>query len=193
MRNRTFLKASEFQPHPDDARAIEHLSKTRFCRFGVTPRGHVYGVSGCLADSNVDALLQLPHLIEVTVSNLAPAPIFTDDGLKQLLLDGSLKIFGCAQNPALTDSSAAALLSATAMRWFCLNGCPITDVGVEHISKHRQLFGLYLANTQITDKCVPLLCRLTKLRRLRLRGTLVTESFRDMLTNHLSKCQIIEL
>ena len=193
MSKRTYLRASQFEPHPEDAEAVEQLSGTRFCQFGLTPRGRVYGVGGCLADTNVDALMQLSLLIDVSVLNLAPTPIFTDTGLEQLLLHPSLKIFGCAQNPALTDNSAAALASSSQMRWLCLNGCAITDVGVDHISEHHQLLGLYLADTQITNDCVPNLCRLTNLRLLRLQGTSVTESVRDELVAKLPKCRSIQL
>jgi len=193
MPKRTFLRANQFEPHPADAGAVEQLADTRFCQFGLTPRGRVYGVAGCLADSNVQALLELPLLIEVSVSNLAPVPVFTDSGLEQLFLHPSLQIFGCAQNPALTNKSAAALSTSSRMRWFCLNGCDITDVGVEHISRHRRLFGLYLADTQITNDCVPNLCKLTDLRRLRVNGTSVTESARDRLLAHLPRCRSTEL
>jgi len=193
MPKRIYLQANQFQPHPADAGAVEQLSNVRFCRFGLTPRGRVYGVGGCLADSHVDALLKLPLLIDVSVSNLANAPIFTDSGLERLLRHPRLKIFGCAQNPALTDNSAAALSSSKQMQWFCLNGCAITDIGVMHISDHRQLLGLYLADTQITEACVPYLCRLTNLRRLRLTGTPVTESFHDRLSAHLPRCKTISL
>ena len=192
MSKRKFLLAKHFEPHPEDAGAIEQLAPAR-CTFGLTPRGRIYAVAGRLGDSNVEALLQLPFLIEVTVSNMVADPIFTDSGFEQLLLQSSLQIFGCAQNQALTDKSVAVLSSASRMRWLCLNGCAITDIGVEHISEYGQLFGLYLADNQITNQCVPHLCRLTKLRRLRLTGTLVTESFRDKLAAHLPKCRSMQL
>ena len=189
----TFLRADQFQPHPADAGAIQQLLNVRhYCSFGVTPRGRVYGVHVCLADSNVDALLQLPELIEVSVT-MASVAIFTDKGLERLLTHPSLRIFGCAQNPALTDRSAASLRKARRMQWFCLNDCAITDIGVQNISENGQLLGLYLAGTQITGECVPYLCRLTNLRRLHLPQTLVTERFRDTLSAHLPKCFAIKL
>ena len=191
----TFLRADQFQPHPADAGAIQQLLNLRhyrFTTFGVTPRGRVYGVHGCLADSNVDALLQLPELIEVSVQ-MASIAIFTDKGLERLFAHPSLRIFGCAQNPALTDRSAASLSMSRRMQWLCLNNCAITDIGVQSISEHRQLLGLYLAGTQLTEVCVPYLCCLTNLRRLRLSQTLVTERFRDTLSAHLPKCLSIKL
>ena len=192
-KKRTYLRPNKFQPHPADVGGVEELSNVRSCTFGLTPRNRVYGVSGCLADSNVDALLQLPELIEVSVLDLSDSLAFTDSGLEQLFTHSSLKIFGCNGNSAITDRSAAALCLSRQMRWFCLNGCAITDVGVQHISECRQLLGLYLDCTAITEECVPYLCRLTNLRYLRLTNTLVTESFRDRLSAHLPRCRSLRL
>ena len=192
-RKRTYLRANQFQPHPADAGAVEELSNVRLCTFGLTPRGRVYGVGGCLADSNVDALLQLTELVEVSVADMMNSPVFTDSGLEQLLTHPSLRIFGCHGNSAITDRSTAALRLSMRMQWFCLNGCAITDIGVQRISEHHQLLGLYLKDTELTEECVPYLCRLTNLRYLALTNTLVTESFRDKLSVHLPRCRSLQL
>ena len=195
IKKQTCLRANQFQPHPEDAAAIEQLSNVRGCIFGLTPRGRVFGVCGYLSDSNVDTLLQLPELLEVSVMHNCSSnvPIFTDSGLEQLFVHPSLRIFSCAQNPALTDKSAAALSLSSRMQWFCLNRCAITDLGVQYISENRRLLGLYLDYAEITEDCVPYLCRLTNLRNLRLTNTLVTESFRDKLSAHLPRCRTLKL
>ena len=192
-RKRTYLRAGQFQPHNGDVKAVEQLCDARLCRFGVTPRGRIYGVSGGITDSLVSALLQLPYLIEVTVSNLASYPVFTDVGFEKLMVSSTVQIFGCAQNSALTDQSAAAVACSNHIRWLGLNACAITDSGVQHISKQRQLLGLYLADSQLIDKCVPDICRLTDLRNLNLQGTLVSESARNKLSAHLPKCRTMIL
>ena len=192
-RKRTYLRASQFQPHSEGAKAVERLCDARLCGFGVTPRGRIYGVHGGITDSHVSALLQLPYLIEVTVSNLANYPVFTDAGFEKLIVNSSIQIFGCAQNSALTDRSAEAVGSSNRIRWLGLNACAITDIGVHHISKQCRLYGLYLADSKLTDKCVPDICRLTALRNLNLRGTLVSESARNQLSAHLPKCRTMRL
>ena len=191
-RKRSYLRTSQFQAHPDDAKAIDLLSDVRLCGFGLNPRGRVYGVSGGLADSHAQALLQLPHLIEVSVSNLANDPIFTDVGFEELIAQSAVQIFGCAQNPALTDRAASAVPSSQ-LRWLGLNCCNITDAGVKHICGQRQLLGLYLAHTQITHQCVSDLCRLADLRNLNLQGTKVSEAVRDRLSAQLPKCRSMRL
>ena len=192
-RKRTYLQAHQFQPHAADAEAVAELANVRFCRFGLTPRGRVYGVGGRIGDSNVSALLKLPKLIEVSVSNPGNTPVFTDEGFGELFGESSVQIFSCANNPALTDRSAEAIKTSKQLRWLGLKDCTITDKGVEHISKQTRLLGLYLPNNQISEKCVPDLCRLTNLRRLNLRYTPITDSARGTLSEHLTKCRDMRL
>jgi len=192
-RKRAYLSARRFQPHAADARAINKLLDVRQCSFGLTPRGRVYGVGGGISDSDVAALLQLPDLIEVSILNLGNTPIFTDDGFEELIGNSAVQIFSSSNNPKLTDRSAKAIARSNRLRWVALNSSTITDIGVHHISNKNRLLGLYLSNTDITEQCVPDLCRLTELRNLSLRETPVTESFRKLLSKHLTKCRNMRL
>ena len=146
-------------------------------------------MSGPLDDSDVDALLSLPSLIEVLLSGPWSDEEFTDLGFQRLMPHPKLQIFGCAYRTSITDSATAAI--SNQIRWLCLNGCMITNQGVEHISAQTQLLNLNLANTKITTDCMPSLCGLKNLRRLTLKGTAIDESARAILEANLPKCRTI--
>lgn len=168
------------------------LESTR-CQFGLTPRGRVYGVSGPLADSDVDALLRFPSLVEVLLIGPCKGDEFTDVGFKRLVTHPKLQIFGCAYRSSITDSSAAALAISNRIRWICLNGCQITNQGAEYISGQTQLLNLNLANTKITTECISAICNLTNLRRLTLSGNGIDESASVELQSKLPKCKVIRI
>lgn len=153
-------------------------------------------MAGPLDDSNVDALLHLPSLIEVSLIGPHGNPNedeFTDVGFKRLMTHPELQIFGCAYRSSITDSSAEAIASSSRIRWICLNGCQISNQGVEHISKRTQLLNLNLANTEITVDCIPALCNLTNLRHLTISGNGIDESVRAKLLENLPKCRDLKI
>jgi len=190
MSKRKYLSSKQFESEPADCEGVALLESKR-CRFGLTPRGRVYGVSGPLADSDVAAVLRLPKLIEVTLTGPWHGDEFTDAGFQLLMTHPKLQIFGCANRSLITDSSAAALTVSSRIRWLCLNGCQITNKGVEYISEQTQLLNLNLANTKITTDCVSDLRKLTDLRRLRLTGNAFDESARAELHRDLPRCKAI--
>ena len=189
MRKRKYLRSTQFESTPEDRIGVARLEHSRFVTFGLYPRGKVYGVGGPLADSDVEALLLLPSLVEVLLTGPWMGDELTDVGFRRLMSHPKLQIFGCAYRQLVTDSSAAALAVSGRVRWLCFNGCQITNQGVEHISTQTQLLNLNLANTKITADCIAALCNLTNLRRLTLKGNALDESVRAELLSHLPKCR----
>ena len=89
----------------------------------------------------------------------------------------------------LDDQHAEMLLEFPYLKMLMLEGNPISDAGVEHLSGLAQLEFVHLGNTAITDEGVPVIASLPKLKHLHLGHTIVT----DRALEALEDCQLESL
>lgn len=91
---------------------------------------------------------------------------------------------------SIDDSSLARLGSLSSCKQLYLANCPITDEGLATLSTALPLTDLDLAGTKVTDA---LLGHLTHISRLRLQGTLVTETGIDRLRNANPRLKLLNM
>ena len=186
-------RPSEFEPHLDDVRALEMLSDIK-CVFQLNPRGFVYGVrSGHqFSDAHVDALLMLPHFMSLVLFRFPDREsLFSHDGFERLSQHKRFRAFMDQGNPQITDGLAKLLVKAPHVRWVLVPNCGLTDAAIPTLASSNHLFSLSLISNQISDDSIDGLCRMTRLRRLFLRDTKISESGFNKIKASLPKCRTI--
>ncbi|TWU51486.1 leucine-rich repeat domain-containing protein [Rubripirellula reticaptiva] len=187
-------RPGEFEPQPEDARAVESLSEIK-CGFQLNPRGFVFGVRGGhrLSDAHVDDLLTLPFLMSLVLFRFSHhESLFSDGGFKRLCQHPRFRAYMDQNNPRITDDVTRHLVAFPHVRWVIVPFCNLTDAAIPRLAETNHLFSLSLIGNQISDESVPHMRRMTELRRLFLRDTEVTEAGFDQLKGSLLKCHTLK-
>src|SRR5690606_23480848 len=128
---------------------------------------------------SLTALLGLkPEAIDEAFREFAEV---TDDDLAQMPpSDTSYLVFGGSQ---ITDAGLAHLNRCRQLRWLDLAGTQVSDAGMAALAKIPTLVRLDLSNTQITDAGLAQLANLPNLQSLNVENTAVTERAVQALRN----------
>lgn len=194
MSSLKWFRSGEFEPKPDDASAVESLSDLK-CGFQLNPRGFVFGVRGGyqFSDANVDDLLSLPFFMSLVLFRFSHhESLFSDDGFGRLCEHRRFRAYMDQNNHRITDEITRHLVAFPHVRWVLVPFCGLTDAAMPQLGDSNHLFSLSLIGNHISDESVPYLCRMTKLRRLFVRDTELTEAGFDQIKGSLPKCHTLK-
>jgi dipeptidyl aminopeptidase/acylaminoacyl peptidase len=95
------------------------------------------------------------------------------------LPDQQYTLFGAhldEQATSVTNEDMKRFAGLEKLNWLNLNGIPISDDGIQYLSKCESLETLNLSATHVTDKALQFLKEMPRLKGLTLNGTRMTES-----------------
>ena len=114
----------------------------------------------------------------VTLNFMDPLDNFhlTDDDLAVVGKISSLRLLRISYAPNVTDNGIRHLSKLKELRGLVLSNTRLTDAGLKHLKPLHNLTGLGLRGNNITNEGLVHLLALSKLRRLELAGTNVTDA-----------------
>lgn len=118
------------------------------------------------------------------------SPRVTDKGVVELADLWRLNHLDINRAEVTGENLAIVLERLVDLKVLALNDCPVTDGGVEAISTSPGIETLLLESTRITDRSIPHLAKLKRLRSLRINKTRVTADGVRRLRESLPKCEI---
>jgi internalin A len=129
--------------------------------------------NNAITGATFDVFGAFKSLASVRIANAQ----LTDASFAKFPALGSLRVAALDNNPALGDTAAAALARCKALTLLNLNLTGITDVGLQVLCNSlRDLTGIYLDASKVTDAGIPALKRLDALGELSLAQTSITDA-----------------